>query len=55
MAVSANSRRIPFALRAPVREQIQTISKDGTIESIFRIRQPIDTTASRRKTHPHLR
>jgi hypothetical protein len=35
MPPTANSRPIPFALRAPVREQIQAILRDGILEESY--------------------
>jgi len=35
MPPTANSRPIPFALRAPVREQIQAMSRDGILEESY--------------------
>jgi hypothetical protein len=35
MPPTANSRSIPFALRAPVREQIQAMLRDGILEESY--------------------
>lgn len=35
MPISANSRPIPFALKAPVQEQIQAMLKDGILEESY--------------------
>ena len=35
MPPTANSRPIPFALRAPVREQIQVMLRDGILEELY--------------------
>ena len=35
MPISANSRPMPFALRAPVREQKQAMLKDGILEESY--------------------
>jgi hypothetical protein len=37
MPPTANSRSIPFALRAPVREQIQALLRDGILEESYSV------------------
>jgi hypothetical protein len=50
MPPTANSRSIPFALRAPVREQIQAMLRDGLEESYSAYVNPL--TLVHRKQKP---
>jgi len=55
MPPTENSRPIPFALRAPVREHIQRVLRDGILEESYSACQPTYASAPSTETYPHLR